>query len=190
MSALITAESIIAGFMITYGALGAQLLIKWGMLGLGATTYMAEIMANAIILTSFTSILILFRSIKTPTLNTVEYDAGYNLFILSIFGSAFFVVVNSYSISHCIASPVCIPISSPIPSCGLATWGLGLFLGYALFLLFVWICPYLFVCPPRKVRFLVLIFILLLGVIMWAELMGIFSNNPLLKDLVWSTCPP
>jgi hypothetical protein len=106
VTVLITAESLIAGFMIAYSALNGQLLVDWfrhgGSLML-MPTYIAGIAINAIILTFFVSIILLVSSVPSPT-NTKKlrgrYDAGYDLFLTAILGSALFVVANSLSIHH------------------------------------------------------------------------------------------
>jgi hypothetical protein len=111
VTVLITAESIIAGFMIAYGALNGQLLVHWSHYG-GSymmTTYIAGIVIYTIVLTCFVSIVLLFNSLSTnnygnPSIGATErvrrYDAGYDLFLMAILGSAVFVVTNGISIHH------------------------------------------------------------------------------------------
>lgn len=113
MTVLITAESIVAGFMIAYGALNGQLLVDWSRHhGSLMTTYIAGIVVYAIVLTCFVSIVLLFNSLHTNRTigkNKEEekknkqkldwrYDAGYDLFLMAILGSAVFVVTNGISI--------------------------------------------------------------------------------------------
>jgi hypothetical protein len=132
VNALITAESIIAGFMIAYGALGGQLLIYWGKHGRPETTYLAGILVNAIILTCLASIYILFRSINRG----YGYWAGYNLFKLALFGSSFFVIINAISITHFTAFSPHTAISLP-DTCHLVFASGGAFGGYVSFLAMV-----------------------------------------------------
>lgn len=108
MTVLITAEAIIAGFMIAYGALNGQLLLKWSRYGPSymMTTYIAGIVINAIVLTCFVSIVLLFNSLRTNSANKTDddlqgrYDAGYGLFLTTILGSMVFVFTNGFSIWH------------------------------------------------------------------------------------------
>jgi hypothetical protein len=119
--------------MITYGALGGQLLLHWSKLGRPETTYLAGMLANAIILTCFASIYILFRSINTND----EYAAGYNLFKLALLGSVIFVLVNAFSIFQFTAFAPHTAISL-YPYTGYLVFAMGgFFVGYGLDLLMV-----------------------------------------------------
>lgn len=112
VTVLITAESIIAGFMIAYGALNGQLLAYWSRHGgrlMG--TYIAGIVIDAVVLTCFASIVLLFNSIPTTTnRNKGRYYAGYDLFLMAILGSIIFVVANGFSIYHFTVGPNHTPI--------------------------------------------------------------------------------
>jgi hypothetical protein len=184
VNALITAESIIAGFMIAYGALGGQLLIYWGEHERPETTYLAGILVNAIILTCFASIYILFRSVHRGVKFCIEYEAGYNLFKLALFGSVCFVIINAFSISRFTAfSPhtaislgdICHPLPFDIchlvclDTCHLVFASGGAFIGYGLFLgAVVWKCTFL----GRNLRcrdliFRIAVLPLIVAVILW-----------------------
>jgi small-conductance mechanosensitive channel len=102
---LITAEAIIAGFLIAYGAVNGQMLTYWSNRPNGSptTTYIAGIVLDAIVLTSFLSIVLLFNSLHTTNTNDTKnllgrYNAGYDLFLWAILGSMAWVVTNGYSI--------------------------------------------------------------------------------------------
>jgi uncharacterized membrane protein YdcZ (DUF606 family) len=60
-----TAESIIAGFMFTYGAVVDQMLVHWAEVPSASlfTTFFAGVLIYAIVLTSFRSLVLLFKSI-------------------------------------------------------------------------------------------------------------------------------
>ncbi len=100
VTVLITAESIIAGFMFTYGALVGQMLVHWSEICDASlfTTFAAGVLIYAIVLTSFRSILLLFKSIDTNAQSAINYEAGYYLFVASIFFSGVYVVLNIVSI--------------------------------------------------------------------------------------------
>jgi hypothetical protein len=111
VSVLITAESIIAGFMIAYGALNGSMLIYWSNPrhhGSPITTYIAGMVIYAIVLTCFVSIILLFNSLPTTEGPGTEYDrlldsrcnVGYDLFLMAILGSVAFVLISGYSIYH------------------------------------------------------------------------------------------
>lgn len=100
VTALITAESIIAGFMIAYGTLVGQMLMYWSQVK-GAslfTTFQAGLLASAVVLTCFRSVLLLFKSLDAKGTNNVKYKAGYDLFIVAILGSCLYVIMNVASI--------------------------------------------------------------------------------------------
>jgi hypothetical protein len=140
VAVLITAESIIAGFMIAYGAINGQLLVQWSRYGGSymTTTYVAGIVIYTIVLTCFVSIALLFNSLRTENTNRTEddlrgrYNAGYDLFLMAILGSAVFVVTSGYSIYHLAVSSDYMPISIPVRP--LADVLFGAFLVYAGFL--------------------------------------------------------
>jgi NADH:ubiquinone oxidoreductase subunit 6 (subunit J) len=119
VTVLITAESIIAGFMIAYGAVNSQLLVSWGCKSFEAVcdrtglvgTYIAGVFINGVVLTSLASIMFLLSSIPTNEEAKVKskpeehryrqnYNAGYDLFIATILGTAVFVVSNTISIHN------------------------------------------------------------------------------------------
>jgi hypothetical protein len=136
VTVLITAESIIAGFMIAYGALNGQLLVDWSRHhGSLLTTYIAGIVIYTIVLTCFVSIVLLFNSIPTNGENLLgRYNAGYDLFLMAILGSAVFVVANGFSIRQFTVGSNHMPISC-IPVSPLADIWFYAFLVYAAFLL-------------------------------------------------------
>jgi len=102
--------------MIAYGAVNGQILLIWAckseltanvncdMSGL-VGTYVAGMMINVVVLTSFASILFLLSSIPLNIENggrfeevRTKYYAGYDLFLVALLGTAVFVVSNSSSI--------------------------------------------------------------------------------------------
>jgi hypothetical protein len=103
VSALMTAESVIAGFMIAYAALGGQNLLHWAdpsYRGSPLTTFVVGLFVYAIVLTCFRSLLLLFQSIKTSETNQTKYEDGYELFLAAILGSGIFVILNVLSTYH------------------------------------------------------------------------------------------
>jgi hypothetical protein len=127
VTVLVTAESIIAGFMIAYGALNGQMLFDWSRVKDASLmpTYIAGIVIYAIVLTCLVSIILLFTSVPThrqinggnnkdEEQRNLLCNAGYDLFLMAILGSAVFVFVNGLSIHHFIVTdqmPIsCIPL--------------------------------------------------------------------------------
>ena len=106
---LITAESIIAGFMIAYATLVTQMLFSWSRVE-GAslfTTLQAGLLASAVVLTCFRSILLLYKSADHKPTDESEmakakmnYGAGYDLFVAAILLSGIYVIFNALSIYH------------------------------------------------------------------------------------------
>lgn len=144
VTALITAESIIAGFMIAYGALVGQMLVYWAdplhwsdplhppsLL----TTYFAGVLIYAIVLTCFVSILLLFKSLDAEETDDSRYKAGYCLFIWAIVVSCLYVALNVGSIYHFTVTPDHKPL--PLPAEPGATLSLIGFIDYAAFLFFL-----------------------------------------------------
>jgi hypothetical protein len=140
VTALITAESIIAGFMIAYGALVGQNLLYWSEpkhQGSLFTTYFAGILIYAIVLTCFVSILLLFKSLDANEKDGVRYKAGYRLFSLAIVVSCVYVVLNVGSIYHFTVSTDHKPLEVTLLGLGdkeAATWLVTAFLVYAVIL--------------------------------------------------------
>jgi hypothetical protein len=116
VTVLITAEAIIAGFMFAYGALNGQMLVNWNF-GFGCQsygthcntsglmgTYIAGVIINAVVLTSFASILLLLNSLpgsnEKEAVRTRRFYWGYDLFLMAILWTAVYVGIGSYSIYH------------------------------------------------------------------------------------------
>ena len=123
---LITAESIIAGFMIAYATLVSQMLFNWSRVK-GAslfTTFQAGLLASAVVLTCFRSIFLLYRSTAPTNADKnadADYEVGYDMFIAALLLSGIYVMLNVLSIYRfTLLSSVSIkptPISTP--------WDLG-----------------------------------------------------------------
>lgn len=116
VTALMTAESIIAGFMFTYGALVGQMLVHWAEVPCASlfTTFFAGVLIYAIVLTSFRSLLLLFKSIDEGDPYNINYNAGYDLFIWAVILSGFYVVMNVFSIYLFSVAPVHMPYNAPV----------------------------------------------------------------------------
>jgi len=100
VTALITAEAIIAGFMISYATLVSQMLTYWSEhRGSLFTTFQAGLLASAVVLTCFRSIFVLHRSISSKS-TTTDYEEGYAMFVAAILLSGIYVVLNVLSIYH------------------------------------------------------------------------------------------
>lgn len=138
VTALITAEAIIAGFMIAYGAVNGQLLTQWaayedlhpGAYPPGAlviTTFLAGIGIYTIVLTCLVSIPLLFKSTNPECRGS--YEAGYDLFGLALLASATFTVSSAFSIWHFTIASDHVPFSC-IPVNPVAHLALGFFVLY------------------------------------------------------------
>lgn len=144
VTALITAESIIAGFMIAYGALVGQMLVYWSdrsHAGSLFTTYFAGLLIYAIVLTCFVSILLLFMSIDDDEANGLKYKRGYYLFICAILVACCYVVLNVGSIYNFTISthhtPLDVPLMVGLTDTEAATISVIAFFVYAAFLFVV-----------------------------------------------------
>jgi hypothetical protein len=129
---IITAESIIAGFMIAYAALVSQMLVSWSKV-LGAslfTTFQAGLLTSLVVLTCFQSILFLYRSTgplnRQP--NIEDFQTGYDLFIAALLGTGIYVILNIISwyrfyllmyFSVPNPKPISIPYELPVSFCEL-----------------------------------------------------------------------
>ena len=114
VAALITAEAIIAGFMISYATLVGQMLIYWSEHGGSLfTTFQAGLLATAVVLTCFRSIFVLYRFIHSTQTNTADYEEGYAMFVAALILSGIYAVLNLLSIYHFTLRPK--PIE-PTPS--------------------------------------------------------------------------
>ena len=103
VTALMTAESVIAGFMIAYSALIGQNLLYWTdphHHGSPFTTFLVGLAIYGIVLTFFRSILLLFKSIETRKTNEGKYKAGYELFIAAMLGAGTYIILNALSTYH------------------------------------------------------------------------------------------
>ena len=102
VTVLITVESIIAGFMIAYGALNMQMLAHWAKEGAPLVgTAVAGIWIYAIVLTCFVSILFLYCSLDTDSKYgsfDVRYAWGFCLFCWIIVLSTIYVGETAHSI--------------------------------------------------------------------------------------------
>ena len=135
VTALITAEAIIAGFMISYATLVSQMLTYWSEhRGSLFTTFQAGLLASAVVLTCFRSIFVLYRSInsKSTKVNTTDYEEGYAMFIAAILLSGIYVVLNVLSIYHFTLRRL--PIA-PLSDFPLSFAELAVFFSYVLILL-------------------------------------------------------
>jgi hypothetical protein len=138
VTVLITAESIIAGFMIAYGGGVGPNLLYWSEKGGSLlTTYFAGLLTYATVLTCFASILLLFKSLDAEEENDVRYSWGYRLFIVTILMSCFYVGISVVSIYHFTVSADHKPLEISVTP--LADWLVAGFSGYVVFLIAVWI---------------------------------------------------
>jgi hypothetical protein len=104
VAALITAESIIVGFFVTFGSgIGPALVssIPQGKSIFGAV--LAGLLISGLVVTAFESIYLLYRSIDISCVEDVlrsdeRYRAGYDLFRLVLLGAGFYVGANAFSI--------------------------------------------------------------------------------------------
>jgi hypothetical protein len=98
---MITAESVIAGFMIAYGALNLQMLVYWTEkehVGSLVTTYLSGVLIYLVALTCLTSIILLHASLDTDSTEDARYKWGSWLFNWTILMTAIFVCLNVDSI--------------------------------------------------------------------------------------------
>jgi glucan phosphoethanolaminetransferase (alkaline phosphatase superfamily) len=103
VTALMTTESVIAGFMIAYSALIGQNLLYWADThhhGSPFTTFLIGLPIYGIVLTFFRSLLLLFKSIEKSEINQAKYKAGYELFIAAMLGTGTYIILNALSTYH------------------------------------------------------------------------------------------
>lgn len=103
-----TAESIIVAFLVVYGATIGETLVSWKKSGEPIFgTVFAGLLISALAITAFQSIYLLSKSIditisdlKGLRYSDERYRAGYDLFLMVTVGSAFYVMINAFSILH------------------------------------------------------------------------------------------
>lgn len=136
VTVLMTVESVIAGFMITYGALVGQMLITWRELhGELFTTVFAGVLIYALVLTALRSMLLLFKSIDRKDQDDANYMAGYSLFKTLVYGSGLYVLLNVASILNFGITQKPVPYPATFENCA----GLGIgFLAYAILYVGLW----------------------------------------------------
>ena len=133
VATLITAESIIVGFLVAFGSGVNQTLVSWIETGKPIFgTVFAGLLISALAITAFQSIYLLYRSIDISDADDLlhsdgRYKSGYDLFLMVIAGSGVYVVVNAYSILHYAMMggnvPVpCEPLSISIAGSFLVAW--------------------------------------------------------------------
>lgn len=149
---LITAESIIAGFMIAYATLVSQMLFNWSTVK-GAslfTTFQAGLLASAVVLTCFRSIFLLYRSTApTNADKNSDYGVGYDMFIAAILLSGIYVMLNVLSIFHFTFLSSLSIKPTPIPT----PWDFGSsFFELVLFSLYIWILLHKPRCIQKAVK--------------------------------------
>jgi len=113
VTALMTAESIIVGFLLAYTSLINERVVALKSLSPPQsvfTTVLAGLLIYGLVLTAFRSLLLLFESIRIRDSCESNYNAGYDLFLLVILGSGLYVLMNAFSILHyattnCIVTP-------------------------------------------------------------------------------------
>jgi hypothetical protein len=104
VATLVTAESIIVGFLVAFAPGVNQALVSSMMAGkpsFGAV--LAGFLISALALTAFRSILLLYQSIdasRTLDDSRDRYRTGYDLFLMVILGSGVYVLINAVSILH------------------------------------------------------------------------------------------
>jgi len=139
VTVMITAESVIAGFMIAYGALNNQMLLYWSdpkNQGSPVTTYLAGVWIYAAVLTCLTSILLLHASLDTNSMEDVRYKLGNYLFDWTILMTGAFIFANVSSIYHFTAMPEHTTYDVPVTPWAFVAWS-G-FIAYGGFLVFIW----------------------------------------------------
>jgi len=136
VTALMTAESIIAGLLLAYAPVVNERVVSLK----NATppqpvfsTVLAGLLIYGLVLTAFRSLLLLFESIRTGDPCERNYNAGYDLFLMVIIGSGAYALMNAVSVVHyaIIGSNVTVPcepvFTSELPSiivAGILTVGL------------------------------------------------------------------
>jgi hypothetical protein len=106
VATLITAESIIVGFLVAFGSGVNETLVFWIERGKPIFgTVLAGLLISGLALTAFRSIYLLYKSIDISDVCDVQhsderYIAGYYLFLIVIGGSGVYVLMNGYSILH------------------------------------------------------------------------------------------
>jgi hypothetical protein len=122
VTALMTAESIIVAFLVTYGATVNNTLVSLTKSGEPIFgTVLAGFLISALAITAFQSIYLLYRSIainifdlKDLRYTDERYKAGYDLFLMVIAGSGFYVVMNAFSILHYAMIRANVPDTEPL----------------------------------------------------------------------------
>jgi hypothetical protein len=103
VTALMTAESIVVGFLLAYSSLFNVRVVDVTHLPQPqspVSTVLAGFLVYGLILTAFRSLLLLFESIRTADPCEGNFRAGYDLFLLVILGSGIYVVMNAVSVVH------------------------------------------------------------------------------------------
>ena len=106
VATLITAESIIVGFLVAFGLGVNQTLVSWIETGKPIFgTVFAGLLISLLALTAFRSMLLLYQSIDISDvdgamLSDERYRVGYDLFLMVIALTGFYVLTNAFSILH------------------------------------------------------------------------------------------
>jgi len=101
VTALMTAESIVVGFLLVYASLINETVVRLKDTEQPVfTTVLAGFLVYGLVLIAFRSLLLLFESIRTGDPYERNYNAGYDLFLMVIIGSGVYVLMNAVSVVH------------------------------------------------------------------------------------------
>jgi len=144
VTALMTAESIIVGFLLAYAPVVNERVVSLRDTGKPVfTTVLAGLLVYGLVLIAFRSLLLLFESIRTDDLYEKNYNAGYDLFLMVILGSGLYALMNALSVVHYAMTGSNVsapgePLSTSEP----------LFIGTAVFFFVAWVLLVLLVPLP------------------------------------------
>lgn len=98
-TALMTAEAVIVGFLIAYTPVFNQTIRSSDPKHVFSTV-LAALLVYGLALTAFRSILLLYDSMGTADPSNENYLDGYELFLMVVFGSGLYILMNAVSVVH------------------------------------------------------------------------------------------
>ena len=118
VTALMTAESIVVGFLLVYASLINARVVDLRKASQPVfSTVLAGFVVYGLVLVAFRSLLLLFESIRASDFYDDNYNAGYALFLLVILASGFYVMMNTFSLVHYAIFNSTVAFCKELPTC-------------------------------------------------------------------------